>query len=311
MSFRVDWALERILELDQNSPGLAGVYLRASDERRHTIAAYLSVIGPTKFRADVEIGLLRSGTHKSILQAAFGAVPKGLRRSLARAGRETHDPRFYRYLHALLCGKDARRTREVLAFQPKLDLPLLRASRIIPEEIGTPALVTLHRSVEQARQTAHIFRLMCDNGVDRKALAQSLREATTKSELLRTWQRWVERLHFPPPPLPEDGSYTPIINAGELKRAALSYRNCMRGFLVDILEGRAAFATFSGSQQSVIVHLRRRADRWFFDGAHSRGNGRVDGATHSEGSSQRMKRVGVEPSQAICIKKSHIACKET
>jgi hypothetical protein len=81
------WALDSVAELDRHAPGFAGSYLRASDERRQVIAAYLAV-APIPFddghRARLSADFLGGADHRAILRAGFGSVPVGLRGALAR-----------------------------------------------------------------------------------------------------------------------------------------------------------------------------------------------------------------------------------
>lgn len=267
-----NWVLTRIVALDEVRPGLAGQYLRASDERRQVVAAYFASGATVWNSSHCEADLLASGNHDDILSAAYGSVPAGFRASLARAGNRAHPRRFYVYLRTLLASRYAREVLAVLAQQPTLDLTRLRVMRTLPIPIRTPRMVAIHRDIMTARQTASLFRLMVENGVDEMALAQAVRQAQTPGELARCWQRWVEKLNFPEPPIPALGQYRPILTGGDLKAAALIFRNCLRRFLSDALDGRDAFAVFSAPEQDVVVHLRRRDGVWFLDGCHARRN---------------------------------------
>lgn len=268
----INWVLTQIVELDEVRPGLAGQYLRASDERRHVIAAYFAGGATSSISRHREANLLASGNHDDILSAAYGSVPNGFRATLARAGHRAHPRRFYIYLRALLGSRHARDVLAVLAQQPTLDLVRLRVMRTLPVPIRTPRMVAIHRDITAARQTTNLFRLMVDNGVDAMALAQAIRQVQTPGELARCWRRWVEKLNFPEPPIPARSHYRPILTGGDLKATALVFRNCMRRFLSDALDGRDAFAVFSAPEQDIIVHLRRRDGLWSLEDCHARGN---------------------------------------
>lgn len=276
-----NWALARIVELDEIRPGLAGHFLRTSDERRQVIAAYLAVAKATTICPHIEAELLTTGSHGDILFAAFGSVPVGFRSALARAGRKTHPRRFYIYLHALLASRHAREVLVVLAQQPTLNLTRLRVMRTLPLPIRTPRMVAMHRDLDHARQTVLLFRLFTENGVDADCLAQAIRTVQTPGELSRCWRRSMEKLTFPASPIPASAAYLPIRNGGELKTTALGFRNCMRRYLTDVLDGRDAFAVLSTSSQEVVIHLRRRDDVWYYEDCHGRGNRPVVPATEA------------------------------
>ena len=271
-STTTNWALTRIVELDEVHPGLAGHFLRSSDERRQVIAAYLAVPKTDPILPPIEAELLATANHDDILLAAYGSVPVGFRSALARAGRKTHPRRFYRYLHALLASHHARDVIAILAQQPTLDLDRLRVMRTLPSQIRTPRIVAIHRGIDHARQTESLFRLFIENGVDADCLVQAIRASETPGGLSRCWRRAMERLHFPSPPIPASAVYRPIENGGELKVTALGFRNCMRRYLTDVLEGDQAFGVLSTTTQEVIVHLRRRDNVWYFEDCHGRGN---------------------------------------
>lgn len=271
-STNTNWALTRIVELDEIHPGLAGHFLRTSDERRQVIAAYLAVEKADLICPQAEAELLATAGHDDILSAAYASVPVGFRSALARAGRKTHPRKFYTYLHALLASRHARDVLAVLAQQPMLDLDRLRVLRTLPHEIRTPRLVAIHRDLDHAHQTARLFRLMTQNGVDADSLAQAIRRVKTPGELARGWRRWVEKLNFPAPPVPASEHYRPVVNGGDLKATALAFRNCMKRFLTDALEGDRAFAVLSTPSQSVVIHLRRRDDVWWLEDCHAHGN---------------------------------------
>lgn len=137
-SFLRGSSVTRIVELDEARPGLAGHFLRTSDERRQVIAAYLAVSKAAPLCERSEAELLATGSHTDILSVAYSRVPLGFRSALARAGRKTHPRRFYTYLYAVLASRHAREALAVLAQQPKIDLARLRVMRALPEAIASP-----------------------------------------------------------------------------------------------------------------------------------------------------------------------------
>lgn len=261
-----NWVLDHIIELDIVRPGLAGQFLRASVERRQVVAAHLA-FSPV-LRPDVQARLIASATHDDILAAAMPTVPTGYRAILGRSGAQTRPSRFYRYLSALLLSRETRLIRATLYSLSELDLNRLRVLRTLPEQLRTPHLVILHRDLSHAKLTTALFRLMVAAGADEGSLIQSLRTARTSADLMRCWKRAIEQLSFPAPPLPASNQYRPILTGGELKAAALRYRNCLRRFLTTALDGRDSFALFSMGETEVVVHLRQRHGTWHLDGVH-------------------------------------------
>lgn len=267
------WALERILELDLLTPGLAGTYLRASPERRHVVAAFLATQATRKLGAKGSAEILMAGRHGDILATAYSCPARGFRSALRRSGARIQPASYYRYLHATLSQGGAQ--SELVANLPKLDLDRLRVIAALPAALRTPRLVMLQRDMDQARQSAALYDLFVGNGIDPNALVAALRMVETQRQLSACWLRWAERTSFPAHPVEECDAYIPIRDAKTLKRLARSYRNCARRYLTDALEGTVAFAFFRSSLGEAVVHLRKREARWWLDDCHARRNGPV------------------------------------
>ena len=277
------WALAMIVELDHFVPGLAGHFLRASDERRQVICAYLAA--PRIRRGwsahEEHARLLNHGNHETILAAAYGEVPRGFRSALRRSGNQPHKRWFYRYLHRLLSDPRHGSAAAVVEQLAHIDLHRLRIAVRLPAELRYPKLVATIRDVPHARQTAALFGLFVENGMDGHMLARALREADTPRQISNFWQRWAERTVFPEHPIPASPEYSPIPDATTLKRVAQRYRNCVRRYLTDILDGSDAFAVFTHGNRETIVHLRRKNGCWIVDDVYAPHNGRVAGSTRS------------------------------
>ena len=268
----MSWALARITELDIVAPGLAGIFLRASDERRQVLAAFLAVEGGGRAPDQETADILMTSRHDDLLRRAFINVPTGYRSALGRAGRTIHPKRFYRYLHLVLSARGERQSHDVVQQLSALDPTRLRVLRVLPEALRSSRLVALHRDVAHARETAALYRLLVETGVDADTFAKALKEAETARQLSECWRRWSWRVRFPEPPVAASPTYTPVTEAPELKRLALRFQNCGRRYLADVLEGRHAFAIFDSDAGEAVVHLRHRDDRWWLKDAIGRRN---------------------------------------
>lgn len=270
------WALTQIVDLDFFLPGLAGHFLRASQERRQIICAYLASPHVRRgWSANARhAALLRHHDHDTILAAAYDVVPRGFRSALRRSGSQPHRRWFYRYLHHVLTDRKHASAAVAIEHLATIDLARLRIIMRLPKELRHPKLIMTIHDVKHARQTAALFALFVENGMDGQVLARALREADTQRQISNCWQRWAEKTIFPAHPVPASDKYVPIKDATTLRRVAQRYRNCMRRYLTDILDGRDAFATFMHHEHEVIVHLRDE-DGWTVDGIHAQHNGRV------------------------------------
>lgn len=66
--------------------------------------------------------------------------------------------------------------------------------------------------------------------------------------------------------------YKPVMNGSTLRRLALRYRNCARGYLAEVMQGESAFAEIMHSGRHAVAHLRRRNDVWTLEGIFGRDN---------------------------------------
>lgn len=92
------WVLDTITAYDSVYPGFAGGYLRASNERRQVIAAFLAVTQVDLEEQCEAAVFLATADHQTILALAFGRRVPGLRRALAKSGAKPHEAEYYRAL---------------------------------------------------------------------------------------------------------------------------------------------------------------------------------------------------------------------
>lgn len=258
---RYDWALDRILELDLLVPSLAGAFLRASNERRQVICAYLATREPDAQVSAASGELLLLGTHGDILRAAYGSVPVGMRGALARSGAVAWERDYYRLLHDILSKPEHAEVVPLIQRLPSLTSTKLKIAVLLPVDLRDPRLVANMDHLEQATDLIAVTDLMEQAGLNRTRFVRALKASGEVSNVV---QRWALRLPFPPHPLPACDAYRPICSGAELRRAALSFRNCSRGYLAQALAGETAFGEFAVGGDTVLVHLERRDGMWTY-----------------------------------------------
>lgn len=266
------WSLSYIVELDTHRSGTAGAFLRASAERRQVIAAFLaSKPLPSCAREAAALAeFISTATHRDILSEAFPTVPYGLRGALARSGPQPHPPSFYRLLYRLLTSPTD--TAGVINQLEELNPRRLMIAQRLPFDIRLPNVVQLIANPRQAADVVKLVDLFSSNGIDRASLAEALRRVSTRKQMMHLWDRWSQKLLFPPHPVPPSQHYTPISSGAELRRIALKYRNCARHYLVEVMETDAAFAEFGCAGGEAVVHLKRRKHNWTLNGLFGKRN---------------------------------------
>lgn len=268
------WLLNAVAEIDLERPGLIGHVLRCTPERRHTIAAYLSVERPAmSFETVADLGAFLCGErHEAILNAAWPIVPVGLRGALARAGDQPHPRRFYGYLHGLLCDGSRPEARILVSQLTRVDPLHLQIARSLPQQARTARLVEAIGDRAIADDITSFVTAATAAGADRDAMVAALRDAANV-EAVRSWaKRWALRLRFPESPVPPAQGYAPILCAADLKAAALRFRNCMVSYIANIMEERSSFAIVTHEGDEAIVHLAYEQEQWLIDDVYGMSN---------------------------------------
>ena len=267
------WALNYVVELDLHSPGTAGAFLRASNERRQVIAAFLSTRPcPTEPSEAIKLSdFISRADHREILVAAYGDPPSGLRGALARSGPCPHRKQFYRHLCRLLKSPGDARVTATIGQLDALDPWSLLIIEALPADICTANLVKLVKSPTVAADIAKLVDLLIGNGIEAKALHQALQRVTTAAQLSELWDRWSFKTVFPAHPIAQSNCYIPIMTGADLRAVALRHRNCVKGYLAQVLNGESAFAEFTASG-TVVIHLKLHEGQWTVEGVHAKDN---------------------------------------
>ena len=270
------WALDKVLELDCHLAGFAGSYLRSSDERRQVVAAYMAVNlieGGGAATLDTANFLIRAD-HRTILQSAFGDVPRGLRGALRRSGSQPHEASFYSALNELLTDPPHAGVVRSINALAEINPLKLSVARNLPGEVCVPNVINAVKSVKAAEDTAKVIELLIGNGVDRAALIGAVRSVGSSRDLNELWRRWTRRTVFDRHPVPAAPAYAPIRNAAELRRLARRYRNCAEHYIPSVLDGFDHFAQFESDGQACVVHMKRREGVWYLEDLFAKHNAR-------------------------------------
>lgn len=265
------WVLDRLVEIDQTAPGILTHFLLSSIERRHVIAAYLSVDRPhAEFRCAEQVAwFLREAGHDAILRSAFTVVPAGLRRALSRTISEIQPRRYYPYLRALIARGEPSTVR-LIERMPELSLAKLSIIRVLPLDARRIKLVERISSLAVARDVASFISLLTVAGVDRCAMIDALETGTRP--MREVARAWALRATFPNHPVAATDDYRPIGCGAELRAIAGEFNNCMRSYIADVLDNIASFAVFTHQGEKAIVHIVQGGSRWKLQGLYGLGN---------------------------------------
>ena len=264
------WALEAVVDIDIVCPGFAGVFLRASDERRQVITAFLATTEVADHqRADIGATLARSD-HRTILGKAFGKSIPGLRGALSRSGPKPHNINYYKVLHNSLSDGPSH-VISVIKQLDRLGPAELATIDILPPDLCDHRIITRLHGVDHAADFVRAVALMERHGVDRSSLVAALKKSSASIETVM--QRWLLRLPLAVGPISETPGYRPIRDGRALRAAALRYRNCSRRYLLDSIAGESAFAEYCHPDgRQVLIHYQRMDGLWCLDGAYAARN---------------------------------------
>ena len=272
------FALEHAIRIDKIVVGFCGEYFRMSDERRHVVTAYLSAKPPLEDEFERVGDFLRSADHGTILSAAYGVVPEGLRRALGRAGPDAHDAHFYTLLHALLAHAEQPQVRHCIARLSSLDLQKVQVIKYLSQNphLVHADIVEVIDSVQMAHDAVTAFQLLVARGVDEGELAASLRNVRSKRDFTKTWHTAGLNARALDHPVPASNSYLPILTGSALISAGRKYRNCSGRYLQSLLQDgdRDGFAEARIDGEGAMVHLRFESDVWRLEGIFARQNTR-------------------------------------
>lgn len=155
-----------------------------------------------------------------------------------------------------------------------VDLTRLRIANILPEAVCRPNVVESVADVPTAARLLVAVKLLSSAGVEETVVWKAVGNARDKLSLKKAIRRTMLMCVAPDHPLEATLAYRPILTPKDLHRAAAKFRNCARGYSVELLDREMpqAFATFTHDREEAIVHLRRRDREWQLEGVFGPGN---------------------------------------
>lgn len=281
------WALNTVCAIDEQHPaaGLAGRFLRAGSERRQVVAAYCAVTltkGAEPVAPQVA-KMLAASRSRTILEAAFGEVPIGLHGALFRTGQDIQERGYYRTLHRVLSDPHQTGAARVVRQVRNLSEARLHAILRLPEELRRPGIADQVADLATARDLAIAYDLIQKHGGAAPEALISALKAASRDGSISVWAgNWLDRLPFPPNPIPSSAKYRPVVSGRDLRRIALRYRNCARTLLISLVEGHSALGELDCDQGSVLVHLRHQEAGWVLDSINRPRNVTIDPSIKKE-----------------------------
>lgn len=259
-------------EVDKSAPGFAGHVLRASNERRHVIAAYFAQVEKVDAQDTAIDHYLMTSRHSDILRSGFGDVHAGFRSALRRSKAISHPQSFYLNLFRLFRGPSYDADRRAIAGMQDIDLTKLRILKMLPDDFRHGNLVMALQSEDESKAFVELIGLFEAEGLDRTDMVTAASRIHTNAGVARFAERWSRKLALPPHPVPATDFYQPIGHARELARIAIRRRNCLRSKIVDSLEGRLAFAEVAIAGEEAVVALVNRRGGWMLDDVYGHRN---------------------------------------
>ena len=274
-----EWIVDLAVAIDYHQPGFcAEVLYRVSHERRQVIAAYLAAKRPPE-RQMLRVGqFLRTADHRSILRAAYGDAPVGMRGALRRIEGAVKDVSFYTLLHDLLASPAHPNVSRCIARLSSLNLTKVQIAGYLCDHphLLTANVVEAVDSVAMIHDAVTGFRLLIERGVDGVELAAAIRQVRGEQHFRKLWQMWILRAAALPHPVAATDGYTPILTGGALHTLARHFENCARRFVPNLIRDgdRDAFAEVRFGRESAVVHLRLEGAEWHLEGIFGRRNTR-------------------------------------
>ncbi|KQZ64883.1 hypothetical protein ASD67_10740 [Sphingopyxis sp. Root1497] len=177
-------------------------------------------------------------------------------------------------MHALLVS-DARPEMPLLISRMKSVNPTaLRIARALPSDLRLPSLVEVFRDVESARDLRQLVELLDRAEVNRDEMRRALSSVDSLDGVVEFAKRWGFRAAIPMHPIPPSSIYHPVETADEIRALASKFQNCVRNYLVNILERRSSFAIAKDGKSEAVVHLIRSPRGWQLEGIYGPRNRR-------------------------------------
>lgn len=237
-------------------PAPHGAFLVASAERRHLIC--LALIGREPTAAALEPAL--TAPTKEAIRALLADAPEGLERALRRMGEEAWPEAAYRQLLVVLA--DPFRARIVNHAQA-LDPESVVGTANLPSVVARACGGRLKVGEAQARLLCEAFEAVVRRVGPERAEAVAARWGRAGSvKQLFEWAAEDILSDVPTPPFPTAEGLKLLATKGEIREAAIRYRNCLRSYLAEAVSGESVFFEWLGPPAAIVQVSRDPVFGW-------------------------------------------------
>ncbi|SFD04560.1 hypothetical protein [Devosia psychrophila] len=236
-------------------------YLCATDARRHVWHSWLS--GPLnnsldRNRSSMALAhkLLTYTRGRDLIFHAYGIVPQGVMRALAKLGAVARSADVYKCLIKVLLAND-KAVAKLMHHVPRIEDETIRGLAMLPPGMTTKSTLDLFRSGRVPGQALGYFcwtlrRLEQLAGAE--VIAQILQAPVPLVEMRRV----VLAMAFPEAPWPGTTELKPLRSESALYEAAAMFNNCLTGSRVrsdavlKVLSGRCYFYLWEGEERALL-----------------------------------------------------------
>jgi hypothetical protein len=314
------WSLNIAVHLDAAAPGFLSFLICTSALRRQATLAALACLSHDEpeslaarlcplISADCNFGhypheqiaraLMIPTRAREIIRAVYGRVPDGFMGALHRLGdAPPPEPGLYRTLYDLFSRPENHfRAKALMQRSGALDATHIRIVRSLD-----PVLV--HRSVlerifsisqaENANAALALIRRTVSTATE-ESLRQSVESLGRKTDLVKFFGRWLERMDRPPalPPIPANDPDFRVLSTGELLiNFGRQYRNCLRQKAAMVTVAASSYVAWL-QPPGAVAELRRLTNgTYVLANVHGVANRRPDAAL-AQTIRQRLDSYGI------------------
>ncbi|MEL7028262.1 MAG: hypothetical protein AAGL49_03420 [Pseudomonadota bacterium] len=278
------WATPYVAGLIDQDPDFVRRLLTLTRTDQHFLGLCLALLGP---KADDPAHLAwfartwERERRTEVLAQIESDAPAGLIKLLPKLRGRMWRPATYRRLTALFGEDNARKALRRREGVSRRDVFVL--SRLRPElrRAEVMQFITRRGDLEEVVFCIEIARRVRSDLSDRQLMA-SLKHA--KGCKIRPWVRkHYANAPFPPAPWGGTDDLRPIDSHGELERTAREFKNCIRDYVGDVLQGRSYFYRYGRGDEGVaVIELRRLPQLgWAVHEALGPENADLDGGTRT------------------------------
>jgi hypothetical protein len=254
-----------------------GEYLSASDTRRQIWHAWLASdraeLG-RKFRSDAQGIYRRLTTAKAreLIEASYGACPRGMIRALGKCGPTARSADFYRALFSALARDDlgAKFLRHATSLSDAL---VLNVAALPTRLQSKPFFEAVRGYAIPERDMAYFaWRVARLEALGLAGAADAIYLAAKPKDALRAA---IKSLPFPPPPWAGGGKIRAIASQEDLERVGGFLGNCMKSAMraaaeaSEVRKGGAVFYEWTGEEPGLLRFSHVPPFGWKLDEARS------------------------------------------